>query len=86
MNLNDIISKLFLTFELIMSDETLIEIKTATKEDLPLFHLGLGVWIRNNLLEEQGNLYKLFISNGIKHKDNMSSKIIESFHEYLQRK
>lgn len=82
-NLNESINELYPILELTFSSEDLLKFKNLNKSRLYLYHYGLGMWIRNNLLNEKEKLYQLFIENNIIHKDKMSSKIIELFHEYL---
>ena len=48
------------------------------------YHLGLGMWIRNNLLILGGQLEKLFIKGDLKNKDDMSSLIIDLFYIYAK--
>ena len=86
MNLTEKINKIFPVLELILSQEKLSDLKNTDKKNLDLYHFGLGLWIRNNLLSENGALYQSFIDNNIIHKDDMSSIIITSFYEYLARK
>ena len=48
------------------------------------YHLNLGMWIRNNWGLWQGSrLAAYFNSMGIKHPDDMSAIILNSFHRHL---
>ena len=43
----------------LLPEETKTEILNTKKADLSLFHFGLGTWIRNNILKEDSEIYKL---------------------------
>ena len=83
MSLKEEISKIFPTLELILGIKEMSEFKNTSKNDLYMYHFGLGLWIRNNLLTEESKLYKLFIENNILNEDDMSSLVIKLFHEYV---
>ena len=85
MDLNAKISELFPILELILRQNDLNDFKNTDKIDLHLYHFGLGLYIRNNLLFENNKLFLIFIENNITNKDDMSSYIIESFHKYLNK-
>ena len=80
MKLYEEIKKIFPDIEKILTAENLEEFKNTRIADLCLYHIGLGVWLRNNLLHEESDLYNLFLSDGIKCTDEMSSYIIKLFH------
>jgi len=67
----------------LFSSEELLEFKNTPIGDLYLYHFGLGMWIRNNLLTENSALYQSFTKNNMIEKDDMSSFIIKLFHESL---
>lgn len=46
------------------------------------FHLGLGTWIRNNIVLKDRSLEILFQKCGIDNQDEMSMLIIELFYLY----
>ena len=70
------IEKSFPTLEKLFTPEGYEEFKTTKLADLYRYHFGLGTWIRNNLLYSKENiLHSLFIENGIKHYDEMTSFI-----------
>lgn len=54
------------------------------EENLSLYHFGLGTWIRTFVLRNERVIYKLFLKNGICHKDDMSEIIVRELHEYLK--
>ena len=68
------------------SADELLEFKDTLAGDLYMYHFGLGIWIRNNLLKEKSLLYQLFIENNIIHKDEMSFLTIKLFHFSLSVK
>jgi len=50
-------------------------------------HHGLGTWIRNNWgLWGNSKLKQYFLAQGFTHPDEMSSKILTSYHRYLNGK
>ena len=77
------IEKSFSKIEKLFSTEELLEFKNTSRDYLWLYHFGIGTWIRNYLLTEKSKLYQLFIDNKITHKDDMSTLIIEKFHEHI---
>ena len=48
------------------------------------YHFGLGVWIRNELLRPEDELYRFFVSAGVTDKDDMSALLITCL--YLSEK
>lgn len=52
-------------------------------DQLFLYHFGFGTWIRNQLLKEDSDLYRLFGLAGIKNRDEMSKVLIRFFYLYL---
>lgn len=59
------------------------EIKGTTANELSNFHFGLGLWIRNNILTVDSDIYRLFAENGISHRDDMSAILIQELHRRL---
>jgi hypothetical protein len=49
------------------------------------YHWGLGLFLRNNILKSDSDIYKEFVKVGINEKDDMSSLIIHIWHSALQR-
>jgi len=85
MDLHTKISEIFPILELVLHQNDLNDFKNTDKDNLYLYHFGLGLYIRNNLLSENNNLFLIFVENNIINKDDMSSYIIESFHKYLNK-
>jgi hypothetical protein len=84
MKLYEEIENCFPMIEKQFKNEDLLYFKNSLVIDLSLYHFGLCTWIRNELLYPKGNiLYSLFLENGIKEEDDMSSMIILLFHYYL---
>lgn len=52
-------------------------------DELAVHHFGLGLYLRNNVLTPESELYKLFTREGINHKDDMSSMMVKRWHEAL---
>lgn len=57
---------------------------TDTPEDaLSLHHFGLGLHLRNDVLQPGGDIFELFIREGVRHKDDMSSQMLALWHREL---
>lgn len=85
-NINTEIAKLFPALELILPANALAEFAAAATDDLCLFHFGLGLFLRNNILNTDSRIYTSFIQEGICHQDDMSSMVLSLFHAYLNAK
>lgn len=77
------ISKTFYKITQIMSEECLIEFIKTPITQLNIYHFDLGLWIRNNLLQPDSQLYQEFVKNGFCFTDDMSTMIIIMLHYYL---
>ena len=87
MNLYSEIENIFPTLESLFSEKDLLKFKNTRIIDLYRYHLGLGTWIRHNLIYPKDSvLCDLFIENGIEQPDDMSSFIIKLFHYYVWNK
>lgn len=80
------IEKSFPALEKLFSKEELLIYRDTPIDSLFLYHFGLGLWIRNNLLYPERALYKLFIKDGISQPDDMSSVIVNFFHIHVLNK
>lgn len=72
--------------ELLREKEELKEkIKAASDWEIGRFHLGLGLWIRNNWIYPcpYDRISKLFYDNGGGDPDGMSHMILENYRNYL---
>lgn len=57
------------------------------REDMIQYHLGLGMWMRNNWgLWGGSRLQKYFSDRGVGHPDEMSSVILYHYHDWLNDK
>lgn len=57
------------------------------RDDMIQYHMGLGMWIRNNWgLWGGSRLQKYFTDRGVKHPDNMSGIILDYYHDWLNGK
>lgn len=57
------------------------------REDMIQYHLGLGMWIRNNWgLWGGSRLQKYFTDKGVKHPDDMSVSILYRYYDWLHGK
>lgn len=50
------------------------------------WHFGLGLWVRNTILVENGELYQEFVKNGVFHKDDQSQIVLILFYFYMREK
>lgn len=58
-----------------------------TRDDMIVYHLGLGMWMRNNWgLRSGSRLQKYFTDKGIEHPENMSGIILNYYHDWLNGK
>ena len=81
------ITKTFTAIEAAFPKEELLIFRDTPIGDLCLYHFSLGVWIRNNLIQQKESiLYELFNENHIEHPDDMSHIIIMLFHQYITYK
>lgn len=62
----------------------LLEFKNTKVNDLGDYHFGLGMYLRNNILMDDSEIYLQFIENGVRGRDDMSAAIICLWHEALQ--
>ena len=61
--------------------------KNREEEVIGLYHMGLGLWMRNNWgLWGGSRLSHYFNEMGLTHPDDMSSVIITSYHRHLNGK
>jgi len=63
-------------------------ISDCSEDDLTRHHFGLGMWMRNNwgLWSEASPLKQFFDSQGKYSADDMSSMILKSYWQHLNRK
>jgi hypothetical protein len=63
-------------------------ISACSEDDLIRHHFGLGMWMRNNwgLWSESSPLKQFFDSQGKYSADDMSSMILKSYWQHLNRK
>ena len=58
-----------------------------SRDDMIAYHLGLGMWMRNNWgLWGGSRLRKYFTDKGIEHPDHMSGVILDYYHDWLNGK
>jgi hypothetical protein len=70
-----------------LQPELIEEMKSGTEDDMITYHHGLGTWLRNNWgLWSGSRLAKYFNGLGIKHPDDMSGVILDSFWRHLNNK
>ena len=64
-------------------EESLKEFINAKPEDMWQYHFGLGIYLRDNYLKPDSEIYIQFIENGVKHIDDMSSVMVILFQREL---
>jgi len=65
----------------LLADSTLAKMQKGNEEDMILYHLTLGRWIRNKwgLWRHNSGLSRFFDSAGVRHPDDMSGIILNTF-------
>jgi hypothetical protein len=76
----------FVQLEMLLEPDDIAEIRGGAEEDMINYHLGLGMWIRNNWgLWGGSRLAKWFNAKGVTHPDEMSGLILVSFWRHLNQ-
>jgi hypothetical protein len=70
---------------ILVEQNLLSEFKNKESENLNEFHFGLGLYLRNNILTTDSELYIKFQENGVHDCDDMSAVIISTWHTALQQ-
>jgi hypothetical protein len=77
----------FAQLEKLLSKKTIAKMKSGPEGDMALYHHGLGMWMRNKWgLWKGSRLKKWFNDKGIRHPDDMSGIILDSFWRHLNKK
>lgn len=84
MKLFSVIEGCFPLIERLFTKDEFDEFIACDYQNMHKYHLSLGMWIRNNLLNSGGQPEKLFIKGGLENKDDMSSLIINLFYIYAK--
>lgn len=79
------IVSVFPTLDEKMSAELKNYLACYNQECLADFHFSIGIWIRNNLLIDNEELYNIFVQYGIENMDDMSALIIQLYWKYLKK-
>ena len=59
---------------------TVEAMRSGSEADMAMYHFGLGMWMRNNWgLWGESRLRKHFCEMGVKHADDMSSIVLDTF-------
>jgi len=70
----------FSALDRLMGAERKAELKASPISELPAYHFGLGMWLRNNWGLWGGSPLKdWFTARGIHHADDMSATILTSY-------
>jgi len=87
MNTPSNLDECFEELEKQFGDDMVRMFKEEKEEDLPKYHFGTGMGIRNGWgLWAGSHLAKYFEEMGIFHPDDMSAIILTSYHRYLNNK
>lgn len=78
------LEKFFPIIEDLFSEYEFSRFLQCNYADLPNYHMGIGVRIRNDILHEQSPLRKRFVDIGVLHTDDMSAIILMCF--YIHQK
>jgi len=74
--INETMAKYLLKVLQYFDRRSLEKFRSCKESELNAYHFTLGVYIRNSLLDENGELYRLFIENGIKDKDSIKRVLL----------
>ncbi len=84
MKINEYLEQAYQEIEKALSKKDLKELQLCPYNELISYHFGLGMWIRNTLLQEEAPLFQAFIDCNVLQKDDMSDFLLKSFYLYLQ--
>jgi len=77
----------FAQLKKLLKPEDIEKMRVGTEDDMTQYHMGLGMWMRNNWgLWGGSRLAAWFNAQGINHPDDMSGIILDSFWRYLNGK
>jgi len=77
----------FVQLEKILKSGDIEKMRSGTEEDMVKYHHGFGTWMRNDWgLWGGSRLAKWFNTQGIRHPDDMSGIILDSFWRHLNNK
>jgi len=82
------LNECFSELKRLLTRKELADFKSVKEEEISVYHMGLGRWIRNNwgLWAGDSRLAKYFKDKGINNPDDMSGIILTSFYRYLNNK
>jgi hypothetical protein len=74
----------YIALDNLLNDQAKNDIKKSSVDNLIMYHMGLGMWIRNNWIRQSNNrITGTLYNNGLKNIDDMSQIIIVGYHYYL---
>ncbi len=77
----------FVELRKMLPPQAIEKMRSGTEEEMSLYHLSLGMWIRNNWgLWGGSRLSKYFNGLGLHHPDDMSALILSTFWCHLNSK
>ena len=83
---NQYFEKLFKQLEQNIPHDELVKFSDMDYRNISQCHFGLGLYIRNEFLTEDSELYNFFIRCGVMGKDDMSSILVRNFYLYENEK
>ena len=71
----------------LLEEQVKNDLKTSSVNDLLRYHMGLGMWIRNNWIIQapHSRIAALFLENDARQMDDISQAIIIGYHFYLNK-
>ena len=86
MNILDELEKTFMYIEYYMDSNSMEEFISCEYKDIYQFNFIFGLWIRNNLLVDEGKLLNIFKLAGITQIEDMTDLIIRLYYIYIKYK
>ncbi|MBP3434707.1 MAG: hypothetical protein J6K62_00025 [Clostridia bacterium] len=86
MNLKEEIVKAVQLLDETLSREQKEAFMNQKYDDIYTNHFGLGMWIRNHMLQPDSSLYKVLNSVGMHQTDDMSDLLLRLFYIHLHTK
>ena len=80
------IKDLYCLMEDILDYDGIAEFLKCSIDEIWINHFSMGLWLRNNVLNDGNAICRDFIRNGVTSKDEMSNALLEGFYRYLQSK
>ncbi len=83
MELYNEIQKCILYLKSVLPENYLKQLKNQKYSQLYIYHFGIGMWLRNNVLTPEAKITSLLIQSGRTEPDDMSMFIIQCLYIHL---